>query len=96
MICKKNILTATLAVLVLGASTIGSAPAASKWSDLSFVTKGADDMVQPTAGGKETFSPGDLSAVTHKNVTGTAKPIGHVSATNYRGTDLTAVTHRHN
>ncbi|MGD2141013.1 MAG: hypothetical protein PVH25_11485 [Burkholderiales bacterium] len=96
MILNKSTIAATCAVVVFGALMISPASAASKWSDLSSVTKGADDMIHPTAGGKESFSPTDLSAVTHKDLTGTGKQIGHVSTANYRGTDLTAVTHRHN
>ncbi|MDX1409626.1 MAG: hypothetical protein R3330_15870 [Saprospiraceae bacterium] len=93
MICKKSTLAATLAILVFGALTINSASAVTEWSDLSSVTNRGTQVVHPKAGGQEEFSRSDLSAVTHKGVGGTAKQIGHVSASNYRSSDITSVTH---
>ena len=89
----KDFLVATLAVLVFGMLTLNTASAASKWSDISFVTNVGTGMVHTKAGGPEKFSPTDLSSVTHRGVGGKAKEIGHYVPANYRGSDLTTITH---
>ncbi len=93
MILNKRTVATTLAAVVFGALSINPASAANRWSDISSVTNGGNEMIHPTAGGKESFSPTDLTAVTHGNLTGKPMQIGHVSAANYRSTDLTSVTH---
>jgi len=93
MIVSKSTLIATFAAVVLGAAMITPASAASKWSDISAVTNRNEPTIHPTVGGKESFSPTDLSAVTHKNLPNNPKQISHVSSANYSGSDLTAVTH---
>ena len=94
MTLTRHTFATALAAALFGALMSSPAFAASKWSDLTAVTNNGHEMTHPTNGGKEAFSPGDLSAVTHGGVGGVAKPVGHISASNYGESDLTSVTHR--
>jgi len=94
MILNRNIVAAVSAVAVFGALMANPVFAASKWSDVTAVTNNGHEMTHPESGGKEVFSPGDLSSVTHRGLDGTAKPVGHISSANYGESDLTSVTHR--
>lgn len=93
MILDKSTLAATLATVALGALMINPASAAYKWSDISSVTNRNEPEVHTVAGGKESFSRTDLTAVTHKKLSGKPKQVGRISMSNYRGSDLTKVTH---
>lgn len=94
MTLSRQTFATALAAALFGALMINPAFAASKWSDVTAVTNHGHEMTHPTSGGKEAFSPGDLSAVTHRGVDGVAKPVGHISAANYGESDITSVTHR--
>ena len=89
----KNTIAATLAALMIGGLTINPAAAAAKWSDISSVTHGNGTMVEPTVGGSDAFSRTDLTAVTHGSQSMEAKQIGRFASKNYRGSDITAITH---
>ena len=94
MILNRNTVGTAFAIAVFGALMANPAFAASKWSDVTAVTNNGHEMTHPESGGKEVFSPGDLSSVTHRGVGGSAKPVGHISSANYAESDLTSVTHR--
>jgi len=91
MILKKSTMSAAFAAVILGALMMNPAAAANKKSSLTAQTRGQVEEVRPTVGG-ETFSPFDLSAVTHKNLTGEREQVGRSSPNNYRRSDINWVT----
>lgn len=91
MILNKSTISAAFAAVVLGALTMNPAAAANKKSSLTAQTRGEVQELQTKVGG-ETFSPFDLSAVTHKNLTGETEHVGRSARENYRRSDINWVT----
>ena len=91
MILNKSTMSAAFAAVVLGALMMNPAAAANKNSSLTAQTRGKIQEIHPKVGG-ETFSPFDLSAVTHNKLTGETEQIGRSSRDNYRRSDINWVT----
>ena len=93
MILNKSTISAALAAVFFGTLMFDPAIAANKKSSLTAQTRGKIEKIHPTTGGPDTFKNTDLSAVTHKNLTGDPKEVGRSSGMNYRRSDLNSVTH---